>query len=185
MSIINDETTVQTDTRSAGASATEPVRSSRAWVVTVVLVVAMLALGVVVGWVLAPAGDDSSADEPATWGAEIDQAVLTEIDELLDAYWAGWDAGDGDAVVAVMSTDGTFSSPFTSGVSGQQLADYVDGYSYMQFAQVGPTMVIESRTGYEAVGAELADGGYYLDHYVIVEEDGQLRIESHEVISTT
>lgn len=184
MSITKNDATVATETRSDGSLTAEPDRSSKTRVVMVVLAAAMLTIGVAVGWMLAPGGDNSSGDEIPTWGAEIDQTVLAEIDELLDAYWAGWDAGDGDAVVAVMTTDGTFASPFTSGLSGQQLAGYVGNYSYMQFAHVGPTIVIESRAGYEAVGAELADGGYYLDHYVIVEEDGQLRIKSHEVIST-
>lgn len=89
----------------------------------------MLALGLVVGWMLAGTGDES-----ATWGA------------------------------------------------GAQLADRVDHYGYMQFAQAGPTIVIETRTGDEAVGVELADGDYYLDHYVIVEEGDQLRVASHDVI---
>ena len=81
----------------------EPTRSPRRWVLTVGLAIAMLALGLVVGWMLAGTGDES-----ATWGA------------------------------------------------GAQLADRVDHYGYMQFAQAGPTIVIETRTGDEAVGVELA-----------------------------
>ena len=178
--------TVHAEPTSPSTSATEPVNSSRARVPAILLVIGMLVLGLLGGWMLASDGDD-----PATWGGEIDEAILAEIDQLLDDYWAGWDAGDGDAVVALMAADGWFSSANTAqgGYTGEQLANYVDRYGYLEFTQVGPTTVIETRAGYEVAGAERVDEYspeplWALDHFVIVEEDGQLRIASHQVIST-
>lgn len=105
-----------------------------------------------------------------------------------------------DAVVAelrgvglsspAIATDGSFSSSSTAegGNSGDALVSYVNRYDNLEFTQVGPTTVIESLAGYEVVGAERVDEYtpeplWALDHYVIVEEDGQLRIASHQVIS--
>jgi hypothetical protein len=133
----------------------------------------------------------TSATEPVKSSRARVLAILTEIDELLDDYWAGWDAGNGDAVVALMAADGWFSSPHTAqgGYTGEQLANYVDRYGNLEYTQVGPTTVIETRAGYEVAGAERVDEyapepQWYLDHFVIVEENGQLRIASHQVIST-
>jgi hypothetical protein len=185
MSNIKEET-VHAEMTSSATSATEPVNSSRARVLMILFAIGMLVLGLLGGWMLASDGDD-----PATWGGEIDEAILTEVDELLDDYWAGWDAGDGDAVVALMAADGWFSSVNTAqgGNTGEQLSNYVDRYGYLEYTQVGPTTVIETRAGYEVAGAERVDEyapepQWYLDHFVIVEENGQLRIASHQVIST-
>ena len=168
------------------SASTEQVHSSRARVLVIAVAVAMLGLGFLGGWMLARGGDD-----PASWGGEIDAATLAEIDGLLEDYWAAGDAGDGEAVVAVMATDGWFSSANTGqgGYSGEQLASYVDRYGDLVFTQVGPTTVIETAAGYEVVGAERVDEWtdkplWALDHFVIVDEDGQLRIASHQVIST-
>ena len=186
MSIIKERTDSHGETTAPVAPAAEPGKSSRAKVLAVLFGIGMLVLGLLGGWMLASDGDD-----PVTWGGEIDDATLTEIDELLDDYWAGWDAGDGDAVVAVMATDGWFSSVNTAegGYTGEQLASYVDRYGSLEFTQVGPTTVIETRAGYEVAGAERVDEYtpeplWALDHFVIVEEGGQLRIASHQVIST-
>lgn len=169
----------------ATTPAAEPAHSSRGRVLTVLFGMGMLVLGLAGGWWLASDGDDAG-----TWGGEIDDAVLDEIDALLDDYWAAWDAGDGEAVVALMATDGWFSSSYTAegGNSGDALVSYVNRYDNLEFTQVGPTTVIESLAGYEVVGAERVDEYtpeplWALDHYVIVEEDGQLRIASHQVIS--
>lgn len=186
MSIIKEEKDSHAETMTPLAPAAEPVKSSRARVLAVLFGIGMLVLGLLGGWMLASDGDD-----PGTWGGEIDDATLAEIDELLDDYWTGWDAGDGDAVVALMAADGWFSSVNTAqgGYTGEQLASYVDGYGNLEFTQVGPTTVIATRAGYEVAGAERVDEYspeplWALDHYVIVEEDGQLRIASHQVIST-
>lgn len=186
MSDIKEETTVHAETTPPATSAGEPVNSSRARVLAIVFAIGMLVLGLLGGWMLAGDGDD-----PATWGGEVDEAILAEIDELLDDYWVGWDAGDGDAVVALMAADGWFSSVNTAegGYSGEQLDSYVDRYGNLEFTQVGPVTVIETRAGYEVAGAERVDEIspeplWALDHFVIVEENGQLRIASHQVIST-
>jgi len=186
MSIINDETAGHAKTTSPATSATEPPNSSRGRLFAILFAIGTLVLGLLGGWMLARDGDD-----PGTWGGEIDDATLAEIDELLADYWAGWDAGDGDAVVALMTADGWFSSVNTaeSGYTGEQLANYVDSYPNLKFTHVGPTTVIETRAGYEVAGAERVDEYtpeplWALDHFVIVEEDGQLRIASHQVIST-
>jgi hypothetical protein len=186
MSIIKEETDLSAEATTPVAPTAQPVKSSGARVLAVLFGIGMLVLGLLGGWMLA-----SDGDGPGTWGGEIDDATLAEIDELLDHYWAGWDAGDGDAVVAVMATDGWFSSVNTAagGYTGEQLANYVDRYGYLEFTQVGPTTVIETRAGYEVTGVERVDEYtpeplWALDHFVIVEEDGQLRIASHQVIST-
>lgn len=183
MSTTKEETVSNTE---ATIPAARPVTSSRARVLVVVFGIGMLVLGLLGGWMLTGDGDD-----PGTWGGEVDDATLAEIDDLLDEYWAGWDAGDGDAVVALMANDGWFASDNTAegGHSGEALANYVARYGDLEFTQVGPTTVIETRVGYEVVGAERVDEFtpeplWALDHYVIVEEDGQLRIASHQVIST-
>lgn len=186
MSNTKEETIVHAETTSPAASVAEPANSSRARVLVIVLAIGILLLGLLGGWMLASDSDDS-----ATWGGEIDEATLAEIDELLDDYWVGWDAGDGDAVVALMAVDGWFSSVNTAegGYSGEQLDSYVDRYGDLGFTRVGPVTVIETRAGYEVAGAERVDEVspeplWALDHFVIVEEDGQLRIASHQVIST-
>lgn len=165
--------------------ATEPVRPSRARLAKILVALGAFVLGLFGGWMLTNGGDD-----PATWGGEVDGAVLTEIDELLDDYWAAWDAGDGEAVVALMSTDGWFASNNTAsvGYTGEQLASYVDSYGDLEFTQVGPVTVIETIAGYEVAGAERVDEYtpeplWALDHFVIIDQDGQLRIASHQVIS--
>lgn len=185
MSTIREETDLRPEATSPVAPTTEPARSSRRPLLIALFGVGMLVLGLVGGWMLTSDGDDAD-----TWGGEIDGAVLAEIDELLDDYWAGWDAGDGDAVVALMATNGWFSSNNTAegGHTGEQLVAYVNGWDGLDFTQVGPTTVIETIAGYEVVGAERVDQYnpeplWALDHYVIVEEDGQLRIRSHQVIS--
>lgn len=129
-------------------------------------------------------------DRPTTWGGAIDDATLDEIDELLDAYWAAWDDGDGDAVLAVMAAGGLFASAFTgpNGCSGEELVSYVGRYASLRFSRAGPTTVIRTSAGYEVAGAERVDEYtpeplWALDHFVIVEEDGRLRIASHRVIS--
>lgn len=185
--IHEEESDLHAEVTSPVTSTTEPAGSSRAWVLTILLAVGMLVLGLLGGWMLARDGDD-----PGTWGGEMDEAILVEIDELLNDYWAGWDDGDGDAVVALMAADGWFSSVNTAerGHTGEQLAAYVETYRNLDFTQVGPTTVIETRAGYEVAGAERVDEWspeplWALDHFVIVEEDGQLRIASHQVISDT
>ncbi len=186
MSNIKEETAGHAEGTPPATSATEPVKSSRARVLAILVAIGMLLLGLLGGWMLASNGDD-----PSTWGGEIEEATLAEIDDLLDDYWAGWDAGNGDAVVALMATDGWFSSVNTAqgGYTGEQLDNYVDEYGNLEFTQVGPTTVIETRAGYEVAGAERVDEFtpeplWALDHFVIVEENGQLRIASHQVIST-
>ena len=186
MSNIKEETDSRPDATTPVTPVAEPATSSRGRLLAILFGIAMLVLGLVGGWMLTSDGDDTG-----TWGGEIDDAILSEIDELLDEYWAGWDSGDGDAVVALMATDGWFSSINTAdgGHSGDQLVAYVNSYDNLEFTQVGPTTVIESLAGYEVVGAERVDQYnpeplWALDHYVIVEEDGQLRIASHQVIST-
>jgi len=186
MNITKEKTDLHAEGMTPVAPTAEPVQSSGARVLAVLFGIGMLVLGLLGGWMLASDGDD-----PGTWGGETDDATLAEIDELLDDYWAGWDAGDGDAVVALMATDGWFSSVNTAadGYAGEQLANYVDRYGNLDFTRVGPTTVIATRAGYEVAGAERVDEYtpeplWALDHFVIVEEDGQLRIASHQVIST-
>lgn len=185
MSKVKEETDLHPEATSPVSPDPEPAKPPRGWLMAVLFGIAMLVLGLVTGRMLASDGDDTG-----TWGGEIDDPILTEIDELLDDYWAAWDTGDGDAVVALMANDGWFSSTNTtqSGHTGDQLATYVNSWDRLDFTQVGPTTVIETFAGYEVVGAERVDQYnpeplWALDHYVIVEEDGQLRIASHQVIS--
>ncbi len=185
MSNLKEQTELHAGATTPVPQAASPARSSRTRVFAILTGIGMLVLGLLGGWMLASGGDD-------TWGGgEIDDATLAEIDELLDDYWAGWDAGDGDAVVALMAEDGWFTSVNTaeSGYTGDQLASYVNRYSNLEFTRVGPTTVIETRAGFEVMGAERVDEYtpepfFALDHFVIVDEDGQLRIASHQVIST-
>ena len=186
MSSVREETDLRREATTPVSPAPESAKPQRGPLIAVLFGIAMLVLGLVGGWMLASDGDDTG-----TWGGEVDDATLTEIDELLDDYWAAWDAGDGAAVVAVMATDGWFSSNNTAqgGHTGDQLVAYVNSWDRLDFTQVGPTTVIETFAGYEVVGAERVDQYnpeplWALDHYVIVEEDGQLRIASHQVIST-
>jgi hypothetical protein len=163
------------------------VHTSRSRLLVILVGVVMLVLGLLGGWMLAGDGDDS-----ATWGGGIDDAVLAEIDELLADYWAAWDAGDGEALVAVMATDGYFASSGTpaDGYSGDALARYVASWGYLGRAQVGPTTVIETPAGYEVLAAERVYG-YYPDpfwdiqDFVIIEEDGELAIASVRVLASS
>lgn len=128
-------------------------------------------------------GSVAVTDGRVTSGGEIDVAILAQIDELLDTYWAGWDAGDGDAVVALMTTGGRFCTRNTpqAGYVGEALAEYVDNYGHLGMTRVGPTIVVGTSAGYEVAGADRVDGFtsaplWALDHFVIVEQDGRLRI---------
>lgn len=50
------------------------------------------------------------------------------LQDALDRYFEGWNAGDGDAVVASLTADGTYEDPTTGGpVSGDALAANVAG----------------------------------------------------------
>ena len=187
MSNVKEETVPRTEATSPVTTATAPAKSPRGRLLVILFGIGMLVLGLIGGWLLA-----SDADETATWGGEVDGTTLADIDELLDDYWAAWDAGDGEAVVAQMTTDGWFSSPYTAedGYAGVLLVSYVNSYDEVEFTQVGPTTVVETPAGYEVAGAARSYDPYNdetkwpLDHYVIVEEDGQLLIASHQVIST-
>ena len=174
------DTTAQPAPSPAGSGHT-----SRSRLLVILVGVVMLVLGLLGGWMLAGDGDDS-----ATWGGGIDDAVLAEIDELLADYWTAWDAGDGEALVAVMASDGYFASSFTpeDGYSGDALASYVDSYGYLGLAQAGPTTVIETPAGYEVLTAERVDEYtpepfWALEHFVIIEEDGELAIASVRVLA--
>ncbi len=88
MNNVKEETVIHAEMTSPVESAAEPINSSRARLMAVLFAIGMLVLGLVGGWMLA-----GGSDNPATWGGEIDKAILAEIDQLLDDYWAGGTPG--------------------------------------------------------------------------------------------
>jgi hypothetical protein len=164
-------------------------RSPRVWVATVLVAVGALVLGLIGGWMLSSGGDDST-----TWGGNVDASTLGEIDELLDDYWAAFDAGDGEAMVALMTADGWYSTDDTTvrGISGEDLVTYVETLAGVNFQRVGPPIVVENWAGFDVAtairvdnGTENAEPGWALVHLEIHDEDGQLRVASYRLISTT
>ncbi len=193
-------TTIPDSTATPVAPSTAPgghVRPRRAWGATAALAVGALVLGLIGGWVLS-SGDDGSTTggtpTAASSPGEIPASTLGEIDELLDDYWAAFDAGDGEAMVALMTADGWYSTDTTTvrGISGEDLVAYVETLAGVNFQRVGTPIVVENWAGFDVAtairvdnGIENAEPDWALVHLGIREEDGQLRIASYRLISTT
>ena len=104
--------------------------------------------------------------------------VASDVDTLIDDYEAAWEANDGDAVLDLMTVGGTVAIAGQAGVSGEDLAAFVettpplsieDGDIVGVFGET-TTVVVKSA----AVGSR---EGYGIFH--IVDQFGLRRIASY------
>jgi uncharacterized protein (TIGR02246 family) len=153
------------------------------------------------------AADDRTKTRPGGWIAALIAALVAlvvgigvgflafspkpmnaEVDSLVRDYIAAWDAGDGQAVLDLMTDDGTHTSfQYRSGYSGDQLSRIVASHEGSRFEVIGEVIVAGDSAPYEASHvARITDqdeagstGAVFVNNYVIVEVDGQLKIQSH------
>ncbi len=100
----------------------EATPHTRGWLATVVALLVGVAIGLGAGWLLFSAESTS---------------VNPEAEALVRDFVSAWDAGDGDAVVALMTDDGVVRNPkgefLASGDGAASLADLVDSTPGLEY----------------------------------------------------
>lgn len=146
------------------------------WVAVVAAVVAAALLGVLGGRFLFAS-----------------EQVPDEVQTLVDEYTAAWDAGDGDAVVALMTEDGAhYSGEAQEGKMAADdgplgLAALVDRWEYLTFEPASELVATHDGPPYEVARvinvseSSSSEGGFEaVEVYLIVADaDGSLKIQTH------
>lgn len=141
------------------------------WTTTVFALVAAALVGLAIGWL---AFRDAGVDVPA------------EVEEVLEGYDDAWNAGDGEAALSYMKSNGVFISRFTGldGAKGDEFVRMVnavvpDGIDEEFSSVVGddPYVVVTEGTAYGEAG--------YSVFYLSSDTDGVLRIASHRWFQTS
>jgi hypothetical protein len=113
-----------------------------------------------------------------------------DVDALVRDYVAAWDAGDGQAVMALMTDDATHTSfIYPSGITGDQIGAAVTTHEPSRFEAIGDVIVAGSAAPYEAsnvvritdrdsAGNYDPSGVEFVITYDIVEVDDQLLISN-------
>jgi ketosteroid isomerase-like protein len=146
------------------------------WVAVVAAVVAAALLGLLGGrMIFAP------------------EQVPDEVQTLVDDYTAAWDAGDGDAVVALMTEDGAhYSNEAQEGKLAADdgplgLAALVDGWEGLTFEPASELVATHDGPPYEVARVlnvrpetSSTEGQDVVEIYLIVRDaDGSLKIQTH------
>ena len=146
------------------------------WVAVVAAVVAAALLGLLGGrMIFAP------------------EQVPDEVQTLVDDYTAAWDAGDGDAVVALMTEDGAhYSDEAQQGKMAADdgplgLAALVDRWEYLTFEPASELVATHDGPPYEVARVihisepnSSGEGFEAVEVYLIVRDaDGSLKIQTH------
>jgi len=161
--------------------ATQEVTKSRGavhWVAALVAALVGVAAGIGVGFLL-------FSPKP----------MNADVDALVRDYVAAWDAGDGQAVMALMTDDATHTSfAYPSGISGIEIAGAVRTTEPSRFEAIGDVIVAGSAAPYEAsnvvritgqdeLGNYEPSGVEFVNTYDVVEVDGQLLISNHTTMA--
>lgn len=134
------------------------------------LVVAALVVGLGASWLIARNGDQTDFE--------------SDVVQLVEDYLRAWDAGDGDAVVALMTDDGVHTCPLgTFAVDDDNAAGLIRAVERMgvdDFVLLSDAIVAGPEAPTE-VSVYLSINGPYsetpgLAQYTVVEQDGELRI---------
>lgn len=115
-----------------------PRRSARTGLLVTLVAVVALVLGGAVGWFVR--GDDTS-DVVLAGDGELTERQLEMVDFMND-YEAAWQRGDGDAVAAMYTPNGTFVSlGWTYRVDDGSLEAYVEGGGFGGLDVFEPALV--------------------------------------------
>ena len=150
------------------------------WITIAVLAVALLALG---AWVVVDWTSTSSSEVP------------DDIEALIDDYLAAWEAQDEAAMRALVTTDFVVNEYYYQASIDRTfltstITDDLEGVVNVGFSpnrmwtteQVGEPIIVGEGPWFVAIGenwildTSRADG---MAHYVIVEENGELKIANH------
>lgn len=149
-------------------------RGTANWVAALVAALAGVAAGIGVGFLL-------FSPKP----------MNTEVDALVRDYIAAWDAGDGQAVMALMTDDATHTSfEYPSGITGDEIGTAVRTHEPSRIEAIGDVIVAGGVAPYEAsnivritdqdgAGNYEPSGVEFVNTYYVVEDDGQLLIANH------
>lgn len=119
----------------------------------------------------------------------------TEVDALVRDYIAAWDAGDGQAVMSMMTDSATHTSwAYPSGITGDQIGAAVRTHEPSRFEVIGDVIVAGGGEPYEASNIVLitdqdAAGNYdpsgveFVNNHYVVEVDGQLLLSNHTTMA--
>jgi hypothetical protein len=159
-------TIIENDTRQSDVRTTADTgrrRSSKFVLVVAFVLVGLLGFGL--GWL---AFRDTGTDVP------------DDIEQLVEDWGAAWNAGDGDAVVALMTPGGRhYFAGRAEGMMGDELVAMIDGFGatdafdvneYEAFVGDDPYILIMS-------GTVSSTEGYSV--YEITEFDGEMKIRVH------
>lgn len=117
-------------------------------------------------------------------------ATEREITALIDDYYAAWTAGDGEAVLALMTEDGTLIANDGFTYDGEQLSTFIEGVPAFNPERVGDLMIFDKSTtntpvwlvASHTLAPDYPDIGDFreLELFRIVEDAGRLLIEIHQ-----
>ena len=151
----------------------DPSSSSR-WKAAAVAGAVGLLLGFGIAWLLT--GSDSA-----------DRSGVAEVEALVRDYIAAWDAGDGGAVVGLMTSDGVHTCPlgrFSLGQGREGLVAAVASMEGDDFEIVSGPILSSDKAPLEAVSLVRIDSPSVdilgIARHKVAEEGGQLRISVSE-----
>jgi hypothetical protein len=201
---------VSTSTPTESVPSSGPARHR--WLIVGLVAVLALALGFGVGWaVFAPASPIAvtSAEEPAAPPDVVSEStvpaeIVTEIETLLDDFFTAWTAGDTDAVLSLMTPNGSFNlhgclDAQVADTSGTGAAACVERFSNGSFWRADAALLISDGPPYdvgslvvavptkEGLGADPTSpyfaGSQGLTHFTVTSDDnGQLKIAKYELL---
>lgn len=167
---------MSTETPTRPTEVTSPGRRSP-WL-WILAVVAALAIGVVVGWLVL--GGDSSE-------STVDAGVEQRITALIDDWFASWHNADGELALSLFSHDGRYVGLYTDGDgwSGDELIAGVErwGSSWTDPVRSGKPLIIERSNSYHVVQRwrqTFEENREYVDLFNIVDVDGAMKIRYAE-----
>ena len=177
---MTDTTAHDTDTNSHAPPPEPPRHSTALWVAVGVLVVAVIALA---AWVIVERGSDA------------DSAMPEDIEALIDDYLEAWEQRDEEAMRNIVTLDFVVNEYYYEGsidrvFMTEVISDDLEGVLNVGFSprrewtteQVGDPIIVGEGPWFVAIGENWiletwrADG---MAHYVIVEENGKLKIANH------
>lgn len=151
-------------------------QSSRFWVVVLLAAVLSLLIGGFAGWALH--GDTESGATVLAGGGQMTDRQEQFGDFLAD-YEQAWQSGDGDAIMAMFSPQGSFTAlGETYYVADGSLAEYLDANAFPELDVLKPWLV----QGDEVLSFHSVDLGRFYEH-VTLTADGEILVLSHTILT--